>query len=433
MAIAFDTTETSGWRRTTVTDTSSNGTIVVDKPTGAVENDWLVAVIHNNAALNPGTIGHPSGFTEIVTNTNLNGNFRMHTTYAIKKLGASEPSSYTWTIGASVADDSVTLFRVTGLDEATQVDAIGVENSASATSFTGLSITTATDGAVILWTVGARDGNVLTATDSGYPAGTTGIFSRATRASSNGVNSGFALQTVATAGASGAAVWNSYLSSAKYGTALGVAFRPSVASGPSFTALTDPIDDSISGTVSEPVTATHYRVSAGGTSANIEIPGGPITGTSFAVTGIDRENLPFIANTADTGAPATVSLTNGETVLVSTTADLVTAAGTTAHIVTNPDLSSAHSIFNPLYCDTTPEDGQDQFWYTGDPGVSIAANGAVTGEGGFTLQAWDKSALLRGAIASYTISGGVIYPRSPVGRSPVGVSPIGKSPKGIAA
>lgn len=414
----------------TVTGTPVNGgyntaatSHVINMPTGSVSGEVIcIAYLLSETTRAPLI----SGYTDAPHTITVDSSFRMGIMY--KTATGSDPATETMTFSpAGSTAITYSTFCISGADTADFLNSNpGVKQedaTATATPSVAASALSLASGSGCLVLMGCEANRSVSAFDADLDQQIS------TTANTNSFSVFIDNEVV---GAGNPQYDFTINSSRRMGIAL---FELKVAepAGPSFTSITDPIDSSISGTVSEAVTATHYRVSAGGTSANIEIPGGPITGTSFAVTGIDRENLPFIANAADTGAPATVSLTNEEVVVVSTTADLVTAAGTTAHIVTNPDLSSAHSIFNPLYCDTTPEDGQDQFWYTGDPGVSIAANGEVTGEGGFTLQAWDKSTGLRGAIASYTISGGVIYPRSPVGRSPVGVSPIGKSPKGIAA
>lgn len=76
----------------------NNGTnVVIDKPSGAIQNDLIVALVVYDTNSGAATITPPSGWTLITSQTN-NKSFRWYQ----KVLGASEPSTYTWSIsGAS--------------------------------------------------------------------------------------------------------------------------------------------------------------------------------------------------------------------------------------------------------------------------------------------------------------------------------------------
>lgn len=191
-----------------------------------------------------------------------------------------------------------------------------------------------------------------------------------------------------------------------------VADTPFAPAGPALTVSSDPITGSVSGTTDISTTATDYRITAGGVTITQALDGSPVTGTSFAIASLARGNLPALASVSETSAQATVELMNGETVIDSDTVDLATPAGTFAAVVASPDTTSAESIYNPLYCDGTPANG-DQHQYTTPDGVVIDSAGLVTGEGEFSVRHWELAAGTWGSWASYTVQSGVIVPITP--------------------
>lgn len=202
------------------------------------------------------------------------------------------------------------------------------------------------------------------------------------------------------------------------------------AGGPSITDITDPVTNSITLTTSAPVTATAMRVTAGGVTITQALDGGEQTGSSFAIASLSRGNLPALASAAETGAAAIVELLNGGTVVASTTTDLAATAGLIGVAVASPDTTSTNSVFNPAYCTGTPGDG-DQL----ESDITINPDGTVDllEDTDFQVRHWSLTVGQWGSIAYYTISDGVIRPRSPIGVSPVGRSPVGISPQGKAA
>ena len=99
--------------------TSGNTTLPINKPSGTVEGDLLVAVIYNRQG--PGTFTPPSGWTEIASGYLVS--FGVSWGYFYKAATASEPSSYTWTDGYAGTTWAGCILRISGADAAAPVGA----------------------------------------------------------------------------------------------------------------------------------------------------------------------------------------------------------------------------------------------------------------------------------------------------------------------
>jgi carbohydrate binding protein with CBM4/9 domain len=110
-------------RGSATTDTEASGTsIVINKPSGVVADDLLIAfVTSNNQSVNP-----PSGWTELDDDTTAEL-FRSHVFYKI--AGSSEGSTYTFTVGSSAP----IVGTIIAYDGADTVTPIGTNNHAAAT------------------------------------------------------------------------------------------------------------------------------------------------------------------------------------------------------------------------------------------------------------------------------------------------------------
>jgi hypothetical protein len=219
--------------RVTVTNASSNTTITINKPANVVDGDLMLLKIAQNDTLNPSSIAlSDSTYWGAAINENfgVNGATACHTAYYKKQWSTGDATSWTATIGASTLDDESFVFRVTGHDPVTPIDvAAGSQNSTQSTGPVSPSVTTLTDGAVVIYGVSAKNGSVLTAEDLGNPIGTTLIQNKRSRNASGGVNSGLAYELRATAGATGTRTWLAYTSTAQYHSAYSFAIRPSIA------------------------------------------------------------------------------------------------------------------------------------------------------------------------------------------------------------
>jgi RHS repeat-associated protein len=107
--------------------------ITVNKPTGVLTNDVLIAGIATfTAAITP-----PSGWTLVRSDSG-----SVVQTLYTHVVGASEPSNYTWTFGVIVTSAAGTIVAYSGVDTTTPVDVSGGQANASSTSITAPSITT---------------------------------------------------------------------------------------------------------------------------------------------------------------------------------------------------------------------------------------------------------------------------------------------------
>ena len=227
MAIAFDTNETTGWVLAKVNDDSSNSTIRCNVPSSTVNGDLLIAVSSTNSSKNPTNFTPPGGWTQVYYPDYLVGTFTVPIGVWYR-IASGEPSYYDWTLTADVYDDYLAIHRITGHDSGTPIDlASAGSTSLNGTSFTCPSQTTVTNNAVLVCIVAAKDGTALTGTDTGYPSGMTGLYSRSTGNWSSGINMGLAYEARASSGATGTRAWTSYLTGAKYGATVSFTIRPS--------------------------------------------------------------------------------------------------------------------------------------------------------------------------------------------------------------
>lgn len=223
--VAFDVTA-NGFTIAYVTDGSSNTTIVGNVPTNAVNGDLLIAIAGAQAGTNPATITPPAGWTTILTNSAENGQWTkpFHISY---RIASSEPANYTWTLTSDGLDDFVAIHRVTGAYTSSPVSGTPAWDymDASADAF-GPSITTAHANALAVFGFVVGNGYELAAADSNYPSGTTGLYARASRASSGGICHGLATLLVASAGATGVKTFTDCIGTTGYSAGFSFALRP---------------------------------------------------------------------------------------------------------------------------------------------------------------------------------------------------------------
>lgn len=142
-----------------------------NKPTGTLQNDVMVALVltYDNASE---TYTPPSGWTILGTQQveSASGDITVSAAY-YKVAGASEPSSYTWTISPAAYTD-IAIVSYSGVDTTTPVDTSSANHGFTGTR-TGTGITTAAANEMVLW-LSAGYGQVLNA------GGPTGFTNRAT-------------------------------------------------------------------------------------------------------------------------------------------------------------------------------------------------------------------------------------------------------------
>jgi hypothetical protein len=142
MAIVAETSATNSL-------SGSGTTITIDKPTGTVAGDVLVALIRSDST--PGITG-PTDWVLVEQNAVNNRNLAM----LYKVAGGSEPANYEFTYAFSCGTRGGGITRFSGVDNTTPSDATASERSGTSTTHTYSSITTATNGAML---VGAATSN----------------------------------------------------------------------------------------------------------------------------------------------------------------------------------------------------------------------------------------------------------------------------------
>jgi hypothetical protein len=275
MAIVIHTTA-SDIARVTDTAVGSNTTIGINKPTNVVDGDLMILKVSSNNTLNPSSISISGDWTSINNNFNVNGSTSCHTGYYWKIWHTGDPTSWTATIGASTLDDESLVFRVTGHNPTTPIDAVGTFNSTQSVSPVCNGLTTLSNNAVVIWGVSAKNGSVLTGENAGEPTGTTLIQNRRSRNASGGVNSGVAYENRPTAGATGTRTWTSYTSTAQYHSTYAFAIAPGVSA-----AVSDVNTDEVVRVGSTGNTFTYTGFSGNPTSATI----GGKSATNVVATG----------------------------------------------------------------------------------------------------------------------------------------------------
>jgi hypothetical protein len=141
-----------------------NGTSwVVDKPTGTASGDVLLALIATNTE---STMSNWGGFTGVgsASGYQLSSNTDCGTHAGVLVAGGSEPSTYTFTFGASEGGVAVIL-RITGADNtAPGYHAWLSEESSTNTNKTAPAVTTTVNDCLIVSSFGSDPSSAITVT-----------------------------------------------------------------------------------------------------------------------------------------------------------------------------------------------------------------------------------------------------------------------------
>lgn len=198
---------------------TTSTSLVVNVPAGVADNDVLVTFLGiGSAGLTP-----PSGWNLIGQATGQSV-ISSYVYYHIVTSAAGEPASYTWS-GWTAARSTAEGARYSGVDNTTPIDvaASSLSNAAGATTLVLPSITTVTDGAMLV-SCGGQDS--ATGTDT-----IPGTMSRVSDSTGTGKRFGSADETFATHGATGTRTWTFNSSTLAHSGVLG-ALRPAAAAGP---------------------------------------------------------------------------------------------------------------------------------------------------------------------------------------------------------
>lgn len=198
------------------------------------------------------------------------------------------------------------LVRVTGADPSTFSDATAAALAyASSTAPDSGSVTTATDGAVVLSIVGGGDGRFLTADDSNGPSGYTVAYCRSSAVSSNDTITGIAYKTVATAGAENPGAWTGLTSSSVKWRSTTIAIKPAAPSGPTIADVNT--DEALSPGESITITGSNFGASQGAGGVAITQESGAVS-SAVTITGWSDTSITGTVNLGGLSYGATTSL-----------------------------------------------------------------------------------------------------------------------------
>ncbi|MGA9349661.1 MAG: GEVED domain-containing protein, partial [Anaerolineae bacterium] len=196
----------------------SDGTsLTINKPTGTVQGDLLLAAISVDGTPN---ISPPDTTWTTIRERNSGSQVRLEVYY--KVAGSSEPDSYrfTWSGGQQAAG---AILRYSGVDTTTPINASGIGSGTSA-SPTAPSVTTTVTDTMVVRIYGADDDDLST---SPYPSGYTGRLNIESNSGYGTCSLGVADVVRASAGATGSAAFS--LSASEEWVGVTVALAPSAA------------------------------------------------------------------------------------------------------------------------------------------------------------------------------------------------------------
>ena len=195
---------------TSTTYSATATPITLSKPAGTAAGDILVASI--TADLNPTMSAVPAGWTPVVKGLSVGSGARIFSYYHV--VDSADPASYTWTTSTAVKwSGGITAYR--GVNQTTPLDSSVTTAVATGTSITVPSITTSSNGALLIGGVGYDSSTPGISPPSGWTEQWEGA---------GGQIAEEADKTQTTAGAAGPATWS--FASTKAAAAWQVALKP---------------------------------------------------------------------------------------------------------------------------------------------------------------------------------------------------------------
>lgn len=143
-------------RGATAAGNSGGSTVTGAAPAGLTAGDVLVASV---AARGRPTISAPTGWSRVRYDE---ASTTMRKATYVKVAGASEPTSYTWSLSRAEGA-TVMIAAYSGVDTASPVDAVAGQVTSSSSQITAPSVTTSVDGAQLVATFGIARGADVTA------------------------------------------------------------------------------------------------------------------------------------------------------------------------------------------------------------------------------------------------------------------------------
>ena len=166
MAIAFRSLSASAG--------TSGSPATQNKPTGVVSGDVMLAWLYVD--LNATVSTPATGWTQLDLQASATSGqtYNMYVYY--KVAGASEPTSYSWTLSAANYNE-VLITAFSGVDTTTPIDAHGIRDAGSTASLTTPTITTSTANDCLVAMLVCWNGNAGASAQNSYTLPTNGAFS----------------------------------------------------------------------------------------------------------------------------------------------------------------------------------------------------------------------------------------------------------------
>ena len=176
---------------------SPTNSITVTQPTSLVTGDLMLALISQRSSppLDQNMVSVPSGWTLVQY---LGDGSSVGLLIYRKLVTASEPASYSWTLGSS-GRTAAAIVAFRGVDSSSPIDVSGGQSNAASTSYTAPSVATTVAGTLLLSVYSAVDGSSSISAVTGM----TQAFSVVTGAGTNGLVMASFYATQAAAGATG--------------------------------------------------------------------------------------------------------------------------------------------------------------------------------------------------------------------------------------
>lgn len=193
--------------RSTSTSTGTTTSISVNKPSGVVANDVMIAIIAKEG--NTGNATAPAGWT-LIAGSDLAGGTARNGTVFYKVAGASEAASYSFTLGSGTNHVAAAIVAYSGVDVSgpTPFDVAPASSlnlgGSGATTATALAVTTVTNNAaIVMCTMAAGSNPSWSAWNTTSPGSLTEVADITEGNASDGASAGAAWATKSTAGNTG--------------------------------------------------------------------------------------------------------------------------------------------------------------------------------------------------------------------------------------
>ncbi|MES1987011.1 MAG: hypothetical protein V4440_03105, partial [Pseudomonadota bacterium] len=193
MALSLPNTVTTDYTIKTIIDSSSNTSISATLPSSRTVGEGMIAFLCSTRNALSDITGVPTGWQFEAKRSTGSTTFPFLWIYSKivdgTEDGSANATTFTWSGGtpADTGDDVCLIRMVRGnVDTSDMIGAISAVATGTSVSPASAAISTLADSSIVMYLACAVNGNRITAVDSNYPSGSTGLLARASRAFSVG-------------------------------------------------------------------------------------------------------------------------------------------------------------------------------------------------------------------------------------------------------